>query len=159
MTSRHASARSWSFLVPLPVQGLGQNARVHWAAKNRAVDAYRREVVLEVLGLTDRPWEPLDRVRVTLVARYQGTRGPSFAKTSTPEEIRALERYRPTDADNLIAACKPLIDALCVGADYELSACLVAGDKAKNVELATPRFETVSTWAEEGVFVTVEELE
>ena len=80
-----------TFTVALPPKELSPNARAHWRAKNAAKQAYAEEVWAAGWESTyDEPKEPWTWAAVHLV------------KHSTHE----------TDQDNVIAACKTLIDCL-----------------------------------------------
>jgi hypothetical protein len=157
---------TYSYLFPLPpvhvtksgrrVIGLGGNARVHWRIKAALTAAYREEVVAIVQSTGRRPWEPLERARIHIEARYHNGREPKVVTDAAT--LRALDRYRPADRDNIRAACKPLIDALCAGTDPTRSAGVLAGDRALQLYESPLEVVTGVAWAEEGIYVTIEEM-
>jgi len=63
----------------------------------------------------------------------------------------AYPAYRPLDGDNLIAACKGLIDGI-------VRAGIVADDRTKYLEPPVGRIVEVATPREEGLLVEIEEL-
>lgn len=148
--------RTWSWLFPLPSRGLGQNARAHWSTRQLLTREYREEVVAVVQASGSRPWEPLSRAVLTLEARYNNGRDPQ--RVTDGATLRARDRYRPDDRDNVLGACKALIDALCVGPDVRTSAGVLAGDRDRHVEERVLPIVRGVPWAEEGIYVTVEEI-
>lgn len=156
LTAPAVTPRTWSWLFPLPPRGLGQNARAHWSKKQRLTREYREEVVAVVQGSGDRPWEPLEHARLSIEARYCNGRNPrTVVDTAT---LRAWDRYRPVDRSNVRDACKALQDALCVGPDVRTSAGVLAGDRALQLEDGSTDIVTGVSWAEEGMYVTIEEV-
>ena len=75
--------------LSLPPKELHPNSRVHWAAKARAVKAYRQQT-----GIMTLLWQHLHWKRVTVQATF-------YFKTS-----------RRRDGDNLLASLKPAFDGL-----------------------------------------------
>jgi len=156
----------YSWVFPLPpvhvtasgrrVIALGGNARVHWRIRTSLVASYREEVVAVVQQSGKRPWEPLERARIHLEARYHNGRDPQAVTDAAT--IRASDRYRPSDRDNIRAACKPLIDALCAGTDPTRSAGVLAGDRALQLYESPLEVVTGVPWAEEGIYVVIEEM-
>lgn len=84
--------------LPLPLRDLSPNRRVHWAAKNRAVQAYRVEVgwLVKEQQLEGIPLEGPVRVFLTFNVRSQYGDG----------------RYRPRDQDNALSAFKAGFDGM-----------------------------------------------
>lgn len=76
--------------LPLPDRTLSPNARAHWAAKARAVKAYRRRAMVEGRRAARPQGWPAAVVRITWHSRT---------------------RTRP-DPDNALASCKPIWDGL-----------------------------------------------
>lgn len=144
---------AWSFLVPLPPSGLGQNARAGWAARQRLSRDYAREVVAAVWAASARPQRPLRRARLTLQARYCAAR----PRPALPGFLRALFRYRPTDLDNLVGAMKPAIDALQPGSPLDGRCNVIMADDSDHLELAVLPPVAVGSHAEEGVLMLLEE--
>lgn len=120
------------FRVALPpVECSPNRARnVHWAAKNAAIDQYRRDVAIVAIDARNRAkWrEPAARARVTLVFGLKG---------------KSPGRYRPADADNAVASAKALIDGL-------VDAALIEDDRWAILELGR-----VSATFEDGPWVEV----
>lgn len=85
-----AEPRAYVVSLGLPPKACSPNARVHWAAKHRAVKKYREAARLTAMGLRNR--EPLDNpvAHATFYFRVKRTR----------------------DADNLLASLKAAFDGL-----------------------------------------------
>ena len=85
-----------TFTVPLPPKELSPNARAHWRAKNAAKQAYAETVY--VMGVMS--FECCDE----------------HAPKETPWKWASVHLVKhsthETDQDNIIAACKTLIDCL-----------------------------------------------
>ena len=123
-------------LAPLPPAELSPNGQHgHWAAVAAARQEYRMTVYGLCLAERPRPASgpPYARVTLTLrVARHRPADGV----------------YRPTDPDNLAAACKPLLDGL-------TDARAIAGDDWDHLALTLEGREFVEPGAE-GIVVRVE---
>lgn len=154
--------RRWGFRAPLPPRGLGQNFRLDHIKRARLTREYRQEVVAAIHRDPEpRPWtEPLRRSAVLLTAAYSRSKPKRNPDGTWPAEYMAWQdRYRPTDVDNLVAACKALIDALgCSGLAHEECAMLIAGDRAEQMELRKASIVEVADWRDEGVYVVIQEV-
>ena len=89
------ASSAWCFTVPLPVAPLTPNSRTHWGERARCTR--------------------LIRGQVALLAASERTRGGVPKATGRRAVELVLLRgkgERLLDPDNLVAACKPVIDAL-----------------------------------------------
>lgn len=162
------NAPAYEYVVPLPPRGLGLNARGHWGKRQRLTRRYREECVdhiLTVIAIEGVP-PPFTRPRVTLTAYISRTRPPMArgkrpAAVITGDDYRAymrwVDRYRPTDADNLEGACKPLLDVLGSRADQGPCVGLIPDDAATRIERGASRIVLIDDWRDEGVVVRIVE--
>jgi hypothetical protein len=155
-----------TYRLPLPPQGSGSNARGRWA-KSRAASQYRSECAdaYREHGVPEgAPWE-LSHVTVEMrVCR----RKPRIKNTMTVQERNDYEAFkaavRPLDAGNVLDACKAAIDALQPESWRKVKdrsvivpgAGVVVADDAKHMTLGAPSLVEVGSFADEGVWVTVE---
>jgi len=156
---------TYRYLVPLPPRDLSPNRRKHGAQKAPVVAAYRAEVVTAIARQEQgagRPAAPLDRAVVTLTAGYSSRRPKREYDGAWPSGyMRWADRYRAADPDNLIAACKALIDALgCRSAAPGDAARLIVEDRYPHltVQLGQPPIVGVPDWRDEGIFVEIAEV-
>jgi len=84
------SLRLW---ISIPPRELSPNARVHWAAKARAVKAYRQEAHLSALAAMGRDKKGFPWPGAILVAEFH------------------FLTKRKRDRDNLAASLKPALDS------------------------------------------------
>ena len=84
--------------------------------------------------------------------RYERARISVTLRVCRDPRVAALSpAYRPTDEDNLLAACKGFLDGL-------VDAGIVPDDSSAHIEIGRARFELVSAARDEGLFVLVEDL-
>lgn len=83
--------------IPLPPKHCTPNSYCHWRTRGRAAKQYRREAWAACIEQRREPMVGLVRVRLTVNA------GPT-------QEFD--KRYRPLDAQNLIASLKAAIDGI-----------------------------------------------
>ncbi len=102
------------FTLPFALMSANVRQRTHW----RELTAYRKQLVYEVMaaigGPRHYPRPPFDRARVTICRCSAGT----------------------LDTDNLVAACKPLIDVLCAASlRHPDSLGIIEDDNPRQLEL------------------------
>lgn len=132
--------KTLSIEFPLPPRALSPNgSRGHWSAKSGAAKSYRGECEISVLAGKGKN-ASLPKAKLSIVF------GTAPLKVGTRRI--SDDRYRPRDADNAIAAIKPLIDALTrMGA--------IADDRAECLSFDMPAIDPTRG---PGVFVTVTEV-
>lgn len=137
-----------TILVPtLPLIALSPNGPhgTHYGAVSAARETLRAEVTVDALGELQRlglsaSWVPLAHSRVGIELRVCRKR------------LGDDGYYRPRDTPNMVSAMKPTFDAL-------QDAGVIVGDDAKHMELGEHRIVEVPTRAEEGIVITIEEVE
>lgn len=133
-------ARVFEIEFPLPPRSLSPNgAQGMWRAKTGAKATYKGECERSVLVGKARNAR-LPRARLSIVF------GTARLKVGT--RTIGDDRYRPRDADNAIAAIKPLIDALTTMGAIE-------DDRAECLSFDMPKIDPTRG---PGVFVTVTEV-
>lgn len=132
--------KSFEIEFPLPPRQLKPNgSQADWRGKAGAKATYREECEKSVL-VGKAKGAGLQKATLSIVF------GTAPLKVGT-HRIRD-DRYRPRDADNAIAAIKPLIDALTrMGA--------IADDRAECLSFSMPKIDASRG---PGVFVTVTEV-
>ena len=120
--------------LPLPPVGVSPNARLHWAAKHRAVRAARKCGWYWFRRFLPAGWEPKP---VRLDVAYHCPVGSNG--------------YRPRDIQNAIAALKPMIDGM-------VDAGVVPDDSDQWVRWGEVKITRNGDGGEPGVRVTVTEL-
>jgi len=112
------------------------------------------------------PDAPLERVTVAVEMRVCRKRLQTkvVAGYMAVDDYRAWadaqDRYRPRDEGNILDAIKAAIDALqparVTGSTIIPGAGIVVGDDARHMTVGAPRLVEVETFAEEGVWITVD---
>lgn len=117
-TPRRRLPDQWTIrlLYPRPPRGLSANDRVHYMAKDRAVQAVRLEVMTKVRALK---LPPLERIRI--------------------EIVWWVTDNRRRDVDNVFPLAKACYDG--IAADKGTSAKVVDDDTPGLVEKVMPRIE------------------
>ena len=151
----------YRFRLPLPPKGTGMNARGHWSKRGTS---YRRDCA-DLMRTCPLPDEPIAYARVT-VSMAVCRRRPG--KRSPGADVLAYHgAYRPLDRENFISAVKGAIDALQPYRSMTLSngkvrelhgAGVIAVDDEEHADISWLPIVTVPSFAEEGVFITVEEM-
>lgn len=107
MTTKQSAAEVVQFTVSLPPKELSPNARAHWRAKNAAKQAYAEEVWIARREQQDDPC--CDLARESGFWHFQ-----ECIEGSMPWRWAAVHLIKhsthETDQDNIISACKVLID-------------------------------------------------
>lgn len=102
------------------------NARLHWRKRHKANLLWK--YMVRVATLLDRPTSPLSTAKVTITFRSSVVR----------------------DHDNIIAACKPILDGL-------VESRIIENDAIENIGFPTYAFEKCKR-SEAGLIVTVESV-
>ena len=105
-----------TFTCPLPPKELSPNARAHWRAKNAAKQAYAEQVWIAGNEAKDE-WTDISTLfRPGLFKRAHGLSSVRMRVDREPWTWAAVHLVKhsthETDQDNIIAACKTLIDCL-----------------------------------------------
>lgn len=103
-----------AFVLPFALKSLNIRQRTHWAELSRERKRLIMEVMVAIGGPRYFPRPPFAKARVTVVRSSAGQ----------------------LDPDNLVASCKPLLDALCVASNrHPGSLGIIEDDNAKQCVL------------------------
>lgn len=143
---------SFTFVLPLPLRGLGPNAREHWSTEARLTRAYAAECSAAIMA-SERPAVPLTDAVLTTTARIWRGRPRRNPDGSWPPWYRDHQlRQRPTDQDNLAGCLKAAVDSL-------VRCGVVADDQFAVLDQRAPRIERATHYEDECVVMTVVEVD
>jgi len=109
-----ASRPPIAFVLPFALTSLNIRQRTHWAELTRERKRLIQEIMVALGGPRHFPRPPFARARVTVVRSSAGQ----------------------LDPDNLVASCKPLLDALCMHSNHHPGSLgIIADDNARQCEL------------------------
>lgn len=122
--------RPWSLFVHvLPTQALAPNGdRAHWSKVNAARNDLRS--VVRAAAEQARPERPFENYELHLFGQIMYGRWADKALLLERTFPKYARPYRPTDPDDLLAACKPAIDAL-------VDAAVLAGDDHMHMRIVS----------------------
>lgn len=129
-------AREHVFTLPFALESLNTRDRKHFGERHRAQDQMKLEVLAAIGGTRDLPRPPFARARVTVVRCSAGQ----------------------LDPDNAYAACKGLLDVLCVqSVVHPHGLGIIADDSPRHLDLIVR--QTGADRGDGSTLVWVEELE